>query len=368
MNNLLDTVLQSRLDDRLNAGLYRELKISGDLVDFSSNDYLGFARLPETAFDAQWPSGATGSRLISGNSTEAEQAETDLAKFYHTEAALIFNCGYMANIGLFSTLAGKGDTWIADAYCHASILDGMRLGYAMRYKFRHNDAADLEKKLKQASGHIFVAVESLYSMDGDFAPLHDITALCRKYHAHLIVDEAHATGIYGEQGRGYVAACGLQDQVYASVHTFGKALGLHGAVVTGSLTLRNYLINHARSFIYSTALPPAAYSQIQHAYTLLPSAKRESLHELVQYFRESILSVDHFTFIDSTSQIQGILLGDKHRAKALSLYLQEAGIYAKAILSPTVPEGTERLRICLHSFNTKSEIDHLFNSLKTFNA
>ncbi len=216
------------------------------------------------------PSGATGSRSITGNSQLAEETEQLIANFHGREAALIFNTGYMANVGLFSCIAGKGDTFISDEYIHASMIDGMRLSYANRLRFKHNDIADLEKKLKIATGNKIVAVESIYSMDGDEAPLKEIVAACKKHDALLIVDEAHATGVYGDKGDGLVCKYGLQNDVYAVVHTFGKALGLHGAVVTGSKVLRNFLLNQARSFIFTTALPPHNYLLVQKAYGLLP--------------------------------------------------------------------------------------------------
>jgi 8-amino-7-oxononanoate synthase len=369
MNKAFDDMLQSRLDERKRSGLYRELHITGPVVDLSSNDYLGFAR--HHAFAAGNHSdtqGATGSRLISGNSPEAISAETYIAKFYGVESALIFNCGYMANIGLFSTLAGKHDTWIHDEYIHASILDGMRLSHASRYKFRHNDLQDLEKKLKAASGNIFVAVESLYSMDGDMAPLQEMITLCKTYDAKPIVDEAHATGVFGESGKGLVAAGGWQHDVYATVVTFGKALGLHGAAVIGSQILCHYLVNFARPFIYSTALPPDTYKSIESVYRLLPQAdtQRKVLMELVTYFREAAMRYPRLVFKESQSQIQALMIGDQQKAKDLSAHLLTKGIYAKAILSPTVAEGTERLRICLHTFNTAQQVDLLLNEIHNF--
>ncbi|MCX6351718.1 MAG: pyridoxal phosphate-dependent aminotransferase family protein [Bacteroidetes bacterium] len=412
--NTFDALLQTKLDERKSNNLYRSLQHVGGKIDFSSNDYLGFAKLAMVGDNWQvlassvlrtsrlsgkrgkapkllmfhivpllWrgvgvrlkkkladtpnsSSGATGSRLISGNSIEAEEAEEAVAHFHKAEAALIFNCGYMANVGLFSTIAGKGDTVIVDEFVHASIIDGIRLSNANKFNFRHNNIEDLELKLKKSTGNKFVAIESIYSMDGDEAPLQKITDLCEKYNAQLIVDEAHATGVLGTHGEGLVCKLNLQKKVFACVYTFGKAMGLHGAAVTGSTTLKNYLINFARPFIYSTALPPYTYRQITKAYELLPTANRGNLFELVGYFRKSIEGIKGISFIESQSQIQGIMVGDNAKAKALSEHLFSKGIYAKAILSPTVSVGTERLRICLHSFNTETEIDLLLREIKSF--
>ena len=309
------------------------------------------------------PSGATGSRSITGNSLLAEETEQLIANFHNREAALIFNTGYMANVGLFSCIAAKGDTYISDEFIHASIIDGMRLSYANRLRFKHNDLADLEKKLQLATGKKIVVVESIYSMDGDEAPLIEMAQLCKRYDALLIVDEAHATGLYGDKGNGLVCQYRLENEVYACIHTFGKAIGLHGAAITGSKVLRNFLINQARSFIYTTALPPHHYLQIQLAYQLLPSGKRKALHGLVDYFRQAIAVNKNINFINSHSPIQGIMVGDNFATKALSNHLVEKGFFVRPILSPTVPVGKERIRICIHSFNTKEEIEGLVYSI-----
>jgi 8-amino-7-oxononanoate synthase len=366
-NQRFDTILQQRLDERKADGLLRELVYPDGKIDFSSNDYLGFSQLPHLKnIDSILSSGSTGSRLVTGNSRLAEETEKIIANFHKAAAALIFNSGYMANAGLFSCIASKQDTFIADEYIHASIIDGMRLSYATRHKFKHNDLFDLEKKLQQSTGNKFVAVESIYSMDGDEAPLKEIAALCKKYEALLIVDEAHANGIFGDNGEGLVVKYNLQNEVYACIYTFGKALGLHGAVVTGSEILRGFLINYARSFIYTTALPPHTYLQIQEAYKLLPAANRTKLFELLNYFRASIQQIKNSSFIESHSPIQAIIMSDNFKAKTLAMHLNEKGFFIKAILSPTVSTGTERLRICLHSFNTKEQIDLLLNEIKKF--
>lgn len=366
-NEQFDQYLQQKLEEKKTAGTIRTLVYASDKIDFSSNDYFGLAQSGLLSIDKnELPSGATGSRSITGNSALAEGTEKLIAQFHGREAALIFNTGYMANVGLFSCLVGKGDTYIPDEYIHASMIDGMRLSYANRLRFKHNDVADLEKKLKLAAGNKIVAVESIYSMDGDEAPLAAIAALCKQYSALLVVDEAHATGVYGDKGDGLVCKYGLQNDVYAVVHTFGKALGLHGAVVTGSIVLRNFLLNQARSFIFTTALPPHNYLLIQKAYNLLPTVNRNGLYELVNYFREKISAVKTIGFIESHSPIQGILVGDNFKTKALATYLFEHGFFVRPILPPTVPAGKERIRICIHSFNTKEEIDALATAINKF--
>ena len=362
-NQRFDKFLQEKLDEREASGLLRTLTQVNNKIDFSSNDYLGFSQLPQLKIEASLPSGSTGSRLITGNPAIAEETEKMIAAFHGFEAALIFNTGYMANVGLLSCIATKNDTFISDEYIHASMIDGMRLGFPTRLKFRHNDVDDLEWKLIQAKGKKFVVIESIYSMDGDAAPVKEIVEMCKKHDALLIVDEAHATGVFGNKGEGLVAHYGLQKEVYACVYTFGKALGLHGAVITGSNTLRNYLINHARPFIYATAMPPHIYVQLQAAYKLLPTADRRSLTALIDHFTEAVKKIDGIQFLQSSSPIQGVIAGDNNKAKALAKQLNDKGFFVKAILSPTVPAGMERLRICIHSFNTKEQVDLLLKEI-----
>lgn len=361
--------LISRIEQRKGTGLYRSLVHHDGLIDFCSNDYLGFAKNKDLyiSYDIHLSNGSTGSRLISGNSEWAEETERLIASHHHADAALIFNTGYMANVGLLSSLAKKDDTYIYDEYAHASMIDGMRLSMAKRYKFQHNDINDLENKLKAASGKKYIIVESVYSMDGDFAPLQQIVELGKKYDAAIIVDEAHAVGMFGENGSGRACELGIQNDIFARVVTFGKALGLHGAAVLGSSILRDYLINFARSFIYTTALPSHSYIQIQQVYKLLQHAEqRNQLFELIRFFKKSIQELSNINYIESNTAIQALIIGDQYKAVELSNALKNAGFYAKAILSPTVPEGTERLRICLHSYNTQEEITSLLYHIQIF--
>lgn len=364
-NEHFDEHLKSILAQKESAGLLRRLVSLTDKVDFCSNDYLGFASntdLLDISIAAH-AIGSTGSRLITGNSTLAEDTEAMIAQFHKAEAGLIYSSGYMANLGLFSCIASTNDTIISDQYIHASIIDGIRLSKANKQVFKHNDVGDLEAKLQSATHRKIVVIESVYSMDGDEAPLSIIADLCVKYDALLIVDEAHSTGLYDVNGEGLVCQFGLENKVYARIHTFGKALGYHGAAIVGSTILRQYLINHSRSFIYTTALPPSFYFQIQKIYQNLPLARRKILFELIQYWQENIVTVKKYTIIHSDSPIQAIIIGDNFKAKALENQLISQGFFVKGILSPTVPVGTERLRISIHSFNTKEQIRRLIASM-----
>ncbi len=254
--NQVEQHLRQKLAERANSGNLRQLSLNSAPVDFYSNDYLGIATLglqhdATGTSGVKVKSGSTGARLLSGNSAEAEALEKTIAAFHRAESALLFNSGYDANTGLIASITGRHTTILYDELCHASILDGIRLSQSSkRYKFRHNNIEDLASKLKKfQSGTIIVIVESVYSMDGDTAPLREAALLCEAYNAQLIVDEAHATGVFGARGEGLVSALGLEDRVFARVHTFGKALGCHGAAVVGSDLLKQYLINFARSFI-----------------------------------------------------------------------------------------------------------------------
>lgn len=322
--------MQEVLDNRKALSLYRSLQVNEGLFDFCSNDYLSFARSEKARGeihtflgDQTYLLGATGSRSISGNSSYAETLEQFLANFHKAEAGLLFNSGYDANLGLFSCIAKKEDVLICDELIHASIIDGCRLSYASRFRFAHNCVSDLEKKIQLARGTVFVAVESVYSMDGDMAPLAEIAAVCKKYHANLIVDEAHATGIFGRNGKGLVSALGLEKDVFARVHTFGKAIGCHGAVVLGSEVLRNYLINFARSFIFTTALPIHSLISVRTAYEDLRADNFDNthLHKMIQHFKEGFLKLHDVFLIDSVSPIQSIIIPGNERVRSVSSQL-----------------------------------------------
>ena len=379
----IDDVMNERLEKRRRDGSIRTLKaqeIIGTnfqesapkvMVDFCSNDYLGFSRSAElkklTAVELDrfpdYPNGSGGSRLLSGNTKYAEETEQFIADYHSAPAGLFFNSGYDANIGLLSSVPKKGDTIISDELNHASLIDGCRLSLAQRFKFKHNDLDDLEGKLKIANGNVFVVVESVYSMDGDLASLVEISSLCKKYNANLIVDEAHASGVFGKNGAGMVVQLNLEKKVFARTVTFGKAIGTHGAIVLGSETLKQYLVNFARSFIYTTAPPIAHIAAIKAAYILLSDTSAKPLHRNIALF-QNLAKKYHLSVLKSNSAIQGVLFSTNNTAKLAAAFLQKQGFDARAILSPTVPAGKERIRICIHQFNTEQEIIALIGNLK----
>ncbi|UTW67021.1 pyridoxal phosphate-dependent aminotransferase family protein [bacterium SCSIO 12643] len=363
----LNTILKKRETE----GLKRNIKPSVTGIDFCSNDYLGLARsskLHQDILDAlhqsDFKNGATGSRLLSGNNEAYEELEQHIASFHDAEAALIYPSGYQANIGLLQCIAGKGDTLILDELAHASLIDGARLSHAKRFKFQHNNLDDLQKKLAQASGKIFVVIEALYSMNGDVADVESIVQICTKYNAHVIVDEAHSAAVYGTKGQGLTFELGLQHKVFARIITYGKGFGSHGAAIIGSRTLIDYLINFSRSFIYSTGLSPVHLESIKTAYQHVKEStiQRERLFEVITYFRSKIL--ENASWLYSSSAIQSLVIPGNSVVKAVALQLNKSGISVFPILSPTVAKGSERIRFCLHSYNTKEEIDHLFLNLE----
>jgi 8-amino-7-oxononanoate synthase len=347
--------LKQALEQRVQQGLLRKLVVGDGLEDFCSNDYLGFSRLD---FPTSQKHGSTGSRLISGNSKFTEEVENYLADFFHQEATLLFNSGYDANVGLFSSVPQKGDTILYDELIHASVRDGVRLSFAKSFHFAHNDLHDLEHKLQNAQGNVFVAVESIYSMDGDSAPLKDISELCKKYQAHLIADEAHSGGVFGKHGEGLVTELNLDDKVFAKLITFGKAYGSHGAVILGSNDLRHYLINFARSFIYTTALPSSTIERIKQVVEYSKHCQeREQLWKNIDTYIE-LAKQNNWQF--NSSPIQIIACKNNEDALQKAELLKQKGLFVKAILSPTVPQGKERLRVCLHSFNDVEKLAEFF--------
>jgi 8-amino-7-oxononanoate synthase len=372
--------LSDTLRKREEANALRKLTTNSHLIDFCSNDYLGFAS-NETLFNAAETellqlknsstihtiTGSTGSRLLAGNSAYAENLEAKIALFHNAEASLIFNSGYDANVGLFSALGQKDTTIIYDELIHASVHDGIRMSSASAFMFKHNNLIHLEERLNVAKGITYVAVESIYSMDGDTAPLKEIALLCEKYNANLIVDEAHATGITANNGAGKVQELVLEKQVFARVHTFGKALGCHGAVILGSNLLRNYLINYSRAFIYTTALPLKSLVAIHQAYELLNVSETliNTLHSNIAYFKNNLSKTVQSKLIASDSAIQCIVVEGNLHIKELAQKIRDNGFDVRPILSPTVAKGKERLRICIHSFNTFEQITAL---CKTINA
>lgn len=375
---MLPAKLKKHLEDRGKNYSYRSLhSIDPAFHDFSSNDYLGFARSADLGkrIQAAWEvrkdkrNGSAGSRLLGGNHHLTEQLEVQIASFHQSESALLFNSGYDANLALFSCLPQRGDTILYDELIHASIHDGRRLSLASSYKFKHNDISHLTELLRRSKGEIYVAVESVYSMDGDLAPLAEMAAICKEYNAKLIVDEAHATGIFGNRGEGRVVELNIQDKVFARVHTFGKAMGIHGAAVLGDSLLREYLINFARSFIYTTALPLHTILSIREAYELVAVAgqSREALFENISFYRKKFSGLSS-TLTFNRSPIQVLVIPGNPNVRTVAEVLKNKGFSIKPVLSPTVPEGKERLRICLHAFNTKEEIIALAEVLQSQTA
>jgi 8-amino-7-oxononanoate synthase len=358
--------ISEKLKKRQKLGNLRQLQVRKNLIDFASNDYLGIAHKEQTTdclreiLSSSHPFGSTGSRLLTGNTQYAEELESQIAAFHGQKAALIFNCGYMANVGLLTAITTPQDLVFYDAEIHASIRDGIRLSRAVAFPFRHNDIEHLESRLKRclSRGNRFICIESVYSTDGSKAPLASIAELANTCDAKLIVDEAHAIGTCGPEGRGLLAENDLTDKAFAQVITFGKALGVQGACVLGSSLLKEALINFAPSFIYTTALPLYALAAIKRSYAFFPmfTKERQHLQGLIQICRQML------PYATQTS-IQPFYCSGNREAIQLSKMLCEAGFDVRPLLSPTVQKGRERLRICLHAFNTEEQIKNLLKKL-----
>ncbi|MXW73865.1 MAG: 8-amino-7-oxononanoate synthase [Chromatiales bacterium] len=373
MSAAIRRAIREALTEREKAGLLRSLETAPGGIDFCSNDYLGLARdrrlrrrIAALAADGAAPQGATGSRLISGNHPEVEALESRLAEFYSSEAALVFSSGFAANLGLLSSLGGVVKTLVCDRLLHASAIDGGRLSGAERVIFEHNDMGDLKARLGElhSGDTAAVAVDTVYSMDGDFAPLEEIADLAEEHDAAVVVDEAHANGVLGPAGRGGTVAAGLQDRVLARVVTFGKALGLQGGAVLCSKDLRDYLVNFARSFVFSTGVSPLWAASVRTVYELLPelNAEREQLLGNVSYFRERVAESAQ-PWLPSESWIQCLRVPGARRIKRVGGIVRSRGLAALPIRAPTVPAGEERIRVCLHAYNTREEIDLLFSAV-----
>ena len=375
----IPNALQQKLYLRTETNALRKLPVPTNGIDFSSNDYLGFAK-NEEIFDQTHQylvknkikvNGATGSRLISGNHNLYNITESYIATFHQSEAALIFNSGYDANVGFFSAVPQRNDIILYDELCHASIRDGIQMSHAKAYKFQHNDYEDLEQLLNKflASNSqlptIYIVTESVFSMDGDAPNMETLVQISEKFNALLVVDEAHSLGVFGEKGEGLVQSQNLQDQIFARIMTFGKGLGCHGAAILGSNSLKEYLVNFARSFIYTTGLSPHAVATIFIAYQYLnQSCELKKLKENINFFNQQkqLLGVKPL-FVYSKSAIHSAIIPGNEKVKNIASQLQEKGYEVKAILSPTVPEGQERLRFCLHSFNKEEDMNDVLTEL-----
>lgn len=374
--------LAQKLQDRQAQNAFRVLNAQSQLVDFSSNDYLGFAQNEQIFHQAHQllldknilQNGATGSRLISGNHQLYTDLEELLKQVHQVESATIFNSGYNANVGLLSCIPQRDDLILYDEYSHASIREGIQLSNAKAYKFQHNNLEDLEEKLKKYratnQNEIYIITEMLFSMDGDMPDIEQITDLAQQYKAKLILDEAHYFGVALHQNyKQYQTK--YANTIFARVVTYGKALGCHGAVVLGTQPLKEFLVNFSRSFIYTTALPPHAIATIYSAYQYyLSIGKNQELVQLnqnIQHFLHQLNTLDLANkFIQSQSAIQCCIIGDNQATKQLSKQFEQEKFNIKAILSPTVSAGKERLRFCIHAYNTTEEITNSLHLLKTF--
>jgi len=374
---LAENLIQ-KLENRKQNNSLRKLPVFNNLVDFSSNDYIGFSK-SESIFKLThaylleneiFQNGASGSRLISGNHSLYQIAETFIAEFHDAESALIFNSGYDANVGFFSAVPQRNDVILYDELSHASIRDGIVMSNAKSYKFNHNDFEDLEHLiLKFPNTNIYIVTETVFSMDGDSPNLEELADLSEKYNCYLVVDEAHTLGVFGDKGEGLIQYLNLHNRVFARIMTFGKGLGCHGSVILGSTDLKEYLVNFARSFIYTTGLSPHSVATILVAYQQLQIEKEtiEKLrHNIVLFNQQKNLLGLKPMFVRSKSAIQSAIVPGNENAKQLAQQLQDKGFDIKAILSPTVPEGQERLRFCIHSYNSEEEINQVLELLVNF--
>jgi 8-amino-7-oxononanoate synthase len=369
----LEEFILAQLRKRQSDNSFRELRKSSNLIDFFSNDYLGLARSEDLHQRIQNKltslphlNGSTGSRLLSGNFEYTEYVEKKLSGIFEGDSALIFNSGYAANLGVLSSIPQKDDTILYDEKCHASIKDGARLSLSSRHPFKHNDLSDLAKKMKRSKGNTYVVVESIYSMDGDECPLNDLVALCELNGCTIILDEAHSTGTHGKRGSGLATSLKLHQRIPIRIYTFGKGMGVHGACVVGSELLKQYLVNFSRPFIYTTAPDFHTLASIECAFDFLGTNihVQSKLESLIQHFRIEAQRLSNYAA--TSSSIQTLSTPGNEYAKSIANHLQKNGFDVRPILSPTVPRGQERLRICLHTFNTESDIRDLVNSIESF--
>lgn len=378
MNSSWETFLQEQLERLEESGRLRTLQPvegaqqpvlrRGDkrLINLSSNNYLGLADHPvlkeAAARAAIRGSGATASRLIVGHDLQVAALEEKLAAFKGTEAALLFGSGYLANVGVLSALLGRGDVVFSDELNHASIIDGIRLSKADCYRYQHRDMDHLETLLKQAAQRGFrrrlIVTDSVFSMDGDVAPLREIVWLKNRYNAALMVDEAHGGGVFGPHGEGYATHAGVSQEVDLTMGTFSKAFGVYGAYVAGGRDWIRYLINTCRSFIYTTALPPAVVGAIDAAVDLVQSSHqlRKALMAKAERFRRRLREMG-FDTAGSSTQIIPVVIGGNREAVAFSRALEELGVLGVAIRPPTVPEGTARIRFSLMANHDDEDLD-----------
>ena len=366
----LQTRVRSHLQTLRDRALLRTLRPPSG-IDLASNDYIGLANHPLlkqrmiAAVDREGV-GSTGSRLLRGEREGFTAVERRFAEFKETERALYFPSGYLANIAVLTTFPEPGDVILSDELNHASLIDGIRLSRAARAVFPHGDAAALGRLLAEHRGanQVFVVTESLFSMDGDVPPLAEYAALCRATGAALIVDEAHAVGVYGVRGSGLIEMCGIAGDVFASVNTAGKALGVAGAFVAGPDWAIDYLIQRARPFVFSTAAPPALAAALDASLTLVASEpeRRTRLGERARFVRTRLGDAG-IPVTAGFSQIIPVVLGENEMAVAVAHVLQEQGFDVRAVRPPTVPPGTARLRISVNADVTESALERFVTAL-----
>lgn len=375
MSEILNEWMRAKLNARIEQDNLRVLPVSQSGIDFYSNDYRGWSTsgridlvlASQDLADMKGLNGSTGSRLISGNSPLAESTEKFIAEFHHAEAALLFGSGYMANLGVVCALTDRHTCIVMDEYCHASMMDAAHAAKRNKLlKFRHNDINDLETKLNLCSGKIIVLCESVYSMDGDVLQFEQVAEICLRHSAMLIVDEAHAIGVCGDHGAGL--AYEVPGLSLARIYTYGKAMACHGAAVTGTRLLIDFLINFSRPFIYSTAPPAHQLLAINTAYDLLieDTGSLQMLKSNIATFNSFVDEYAVNDVVAGESAIQLWMIRGNERTKSASRFLQNRGINTKHILSPTVPVGEERIRFCLHSFNSRNDLIRLFEGIKEF--
>ena len=368
--------IEQKLEEIRSRNLYRQLKVvdgeqdatvrlnGREVLNLSSNNYLGLANHPalkQAAREAldRWGCGSGASRLISGNMTAHEELEQRIARFKGTEAALVFNSGYQANVGIIATLMERDDVVLSDALNHASIIDGCRLSRAAVSVYRHCDMEHLESLLKDAPARArkLIATESIFSMDGDIAPLGEMVELAERHGAMVMVDEAHATGVRGPNGAGVVAEMGLGDRVLVQMGTLGKALGAFGAYVAGSARLKELLINRARSFIFTTSLPPVVMAMAGAAVELVEREPERqcALQRNTGRLRDGLQRIGYE--VAGSTQIIPVIVGDEQPCMELAARLLESGFYVQGIRPPTVPPGTSRLRVTTMATHTPKQME-----------
>ena len=378
--------LSKDLNDLRDNGLYRQLRVFSSPTSpqvtigersyllFCSNDYLGLAddsRMKRAAVDAiqSWGTGSGASRFISGNISLYRDLETDVASYKHTEAALVFSCGYSTNLGVISSLVGEGDLVLSDSLNHASIVDACRLSKATIHVYPHGDPQYLESFLSRASvsGRVLVVTDGIFSMTGDLAPLPELQRICLKYGALLLIDDAHGTGVIGPDGRGSLNFFNMEDQDIVQVGTFSKALGSLGGFVAGSTLLIDFILNHARSLIYSTALSPSVLASNREGLRIVKedSSLRERLSGRISAMRAGLsrLGID---ISSGPAPIFPLVVGDLRETLSLAQYLWERGIFIPPIRPPTVPHGQSCLRISLNALHTMADVDRLILALGAF--